>query len=269
MAIVSQQAREQFLEQGYLVVPDVVPVDLRQRVIDAILSYTGVNPDDPTTWKWGNGLDHGIVPLHHDQALWDVRQHPKLYEAFTDVYAQPDLWVSMDRVSYKSPDLDDRRAAVHWDCDPWQFEALAVQGLVYLTDTDADQGAFTCVPSIYRNLREWCTEHEDDPDRRFPRVDESDLVAVPGSAGSLVIFHRLMPHTSGINHSQTHRFVQYVTMQPAGGDDERDQRVKEWQERLPPAWAIRQKIAGQQIPEPGEPPALTELGRKLVGVDHW
>ena len=79
-----------------------------------------------------------------------------------------------------------------------------------------------------------------------------------------------MPHTSRLNTSNAHRFVQYVTMQPATTDeDDRQQRITEWQHKLPPDWAIRQRIAHQQIPEPGNPAKLTELGEKLVGVKKW
>lgn len=269
-----EQARERFLEDGFVVIPNVVPAELCEAVIDAILDYTRVDPADPSTWQWqedpGQGGGHGIVPLHHHQALWNVRQYPAVYEVFRAMYGVDDLWVTMDRVSYKPPAAamhpDWRREPVHWDCDPWAFDDLSIQGLVYLTDTDATQGAFSCVPSIYTDLANYRATHVHDESRRHPEVTEEALIAVPGSAGSLVLFHRLMPHTSRLNDSEQHRFVQYVAMQPAGSETDRRQRVKEWQEKLPPAWAIRQKVRGQQIPEPGEPAELTELGRRLVGL---
>ncbi|MEX2326983.1 MAG: phytanoyl-CoA dioxygenase family protein, partial [Pseudomonadales bacterium] len=218
----------------------------------------------------GQGGGHGIVPLHHHQALWNVRQHPAVYEVFRDLYGRDDLWVTMDRVSYKPPAAARRpdwcREPVHWDCDPWSFDDLSIQGLVYLTDTDETQGAFSCVPAIYRDLDNYRAAHVAAESRRHPDVSDNDLKAITGTAGSLVLFHRLLPHTSRLNESAQHRFVQYVAMQPVGTEADRQQRIREWQERLPPAWAIRQKIAGQQIPEPGEPARLTELGKRLVGI---
>ena len=267
--MVSKAQRESFLREGYLVVPDVVPPDLCRSVVDAILGFTGVRRDDPTTRYAGLG----IVPLHHHQALWDVRQHPAVYEAFCDLYQDKALWVTMDRVGYKPPasdaTMDWQRAPVHWDCDAWTFRGLGLQGLVYLTDTTEDQGAFSCVPSIYKNLQTWLNAHADDEDRRHPDVDEDDIVPVAGSAGSLVVFHRLMPHTNGLNKSPRPRFAQYVAMNPVGDETERLARIRQWRDKMPPEWALRQKVAGQQLPEPGEPARLSELGRRLVGLEPW
>lgn len=271
--MIDSSQRQQFLDAGFLVVPGVVPPALCERVVNAILAFTGVRLDDPSTWQEQRYAGLGIVPLHHHQALWDLRQHPAVYETFRELYRHAHLWVTMDRVGFKPPASmlthGWQRASVHWDCDPWSFDGLAIQGLVYLTDTSEEQGAFSCVPSIYQNLQAWCEAHGDDEDRRRPQVDEDEIVPVAGGAGSLVVFHRLMPHTNGLNRSARPRFAQYVTMNPAGDETERKARVQQWRNNMPPAWALRQQVAGQQVPEPGEPAHLSELGRKLVGVDSW
>ncbi|MFP6808836.1 MAG: phytanoyl-CoA dioxygenase family protein [Pseudomonadales bacterium] len=281
--MISDEQKAQFSDQGYLVIPDVVPLALCQQVIDAILSYTGVQLDDRSSLYQGTYMDHGymdhgIVPMHHHQALWNIRQHPSVHEVFASLYDRESLWVSMDRVSYKPPLASQtvhlEQAAIHWDCDPWNSQApamsaLSIQGLVYLTDTTKSQGAFSCVPSIYKHLDGWCTTHAFDESRANPIVPDDDLIAVEGSAGSLVVFNRLMPHTSRLNKSANHRFVQYLTMQPVTGEKERLQRIYEWRELMPPAWAVRQNIQQQKIPESGESAVLSKLGRKLVGIDLW
>ncbi|MEM7365551.1 MAG: phytanoyl-CoA dioxygenase family protein [Pseudomonadota bacterium] len=264
---------QQFQKDGYLVVPSVVPRDLCQAVIGEIVDYCGVDLDVEDTWYNRRYAGHGIVPLHHGQAMWDLRQYPAVYEVFRVLYGRDDLWVSMDRVSYKPPvserSKDWSEAGVHWDADPWSNNGLGIQGLVYLTDTAEDQGAFCCVPDIYRGLDEYRLEHERDEHRLRPVYDRSMIKAVGGPAGSLVVFNRLMPHSSLLNQSASHRFVQYVAMTTAGVDAAREQRVKEWQDKMPPAWAIRQQVPGQEIPEPGDRACLSALGRKLVGVDRW
>ena len=271
--VLSRQQLDQFHEDGYLVIPSVVPKELCDAVVAAISEYCHVDLSNESTWYAERHAGHGIVPLHHAQALWDVRQHPAVYEAFCALYGRDDLWVSMDRVSYKPPASEATRdwheAGVHWDCDPWATNSLGIQGLVYLTDTGEDQGAFCCVPEIYRHLDDYRRTHEKDEHRRQPVFDASMVQAVAGGAGSLVVFNRLMPHSSLLNRSGEHRFVQYVAMSIAGGETARSQRVTEWQEKMPPEWAIRQQVPNQQIPEPGERARLTPLGRKLVGVDTW
>ncbi len=271
--MITETQKEKLRDQGYLVVPDVVPDALCQRTIEAILSYTGVDLAHRDTWYQHSYAGHGIIPMHHHQALWDVRQHPQVHEVFSALYDDEKLWVSMDRASYKPPTAletrDWKQARVHWDCDPWRPGEFALQGLVYLTDTSKEQGAFSCVPSIFRKLNSWCEEHANDAHKRHPIVPDEDLVAVEGKAGSLVIFDRLIPHTGRLNQSTRHRFVQYVTMQPVSNEEDRVQRVSDWRQKMPPKWAVDQNVPGQEMPESGEAATLTPLGKKLVGVDHW
>lgn len=271
--MLSEEQKISFLEEGYLVVPDVVPENLCEDVIFTILNYLGVDLDKPETWYRENHQGHGIVPVHHAQSLWNLRQHPRIHEVFADLYGDEKLWVTMDRISYKPPyneKMEDwKMAPIHWDCDPWTYNKLGIQGLVYLTDTEADQGTFCCVPSIYKNIQSYIETNKGNDLARKPRVADEDILRVTGAAGSLVLFHRLMPHSGLLNRSDKPRFVQYVAMNPMGNEELRQIRVKNWQECLPPEWAIRQKIEKQKIPEPGLAAALTPLGRKLVGVDPW
>ena len=270
--MLAESQKSQFLEEGYLVIPDVVPKLLCDTVIDAITEYASIDLEDRSTWYRRDFDGHGIIPLHHHQALWNLRQHPGLHDVFSLLYGTRNLFVSNDRVSFKPPLAEEtsswRREPIHWDCDPWTFKGLGMQGLVYLSDTDANQGAFACVPSIYQNLSQYLSDHKDDEHRRFPQVKEDDLVRVPGTKGSLVVFHRLMPHTSDLNRADQHRFVQYVTMSPAS-ETLRDRTIREWRERLLPDWALTQSVSGGKSRETGPPPELGPLGRKLVGLDYW
>lgn len=257
--------RQQLIEQGYAVVEGVVPKGLVDDVIEAIHAFAGA--DIESNPERFDGL--GIVPLHHHPALWAVRQCEELHAVFASVYGRPDLWVTMDRAGYKPPHEAGSQHPVHWDCDPWTFDGFGVQGVVYLTDTAPEQGAFACVPSIYKKLDVWRLDHAGDQHRRHPDIGAEPLVRVPGPAGSLVLFHRLMPHTNTVNTSEKPRLAQYVTMSPEGGEEERAVRVRDFEEKRPPDWALRQKVPGQLVPEPFEPARLSELGRKLVGLDRW
>jgi hypothetical protein len=273
VSVVTPSDRERFLHDGYLVVEGLVGKEHCDASIDAMASYVGIALDDPRSWYSHNLNAHGIVPLHHAQALWDLRQLPQVHEAFAAIYGDPRLWVTHDRVSFKAPPRPNEAPTpmtpVHWDCDPRTWKQISVQGVVYLRDTDPQQGAFCCVPSVYRGLGEWLATRNSDDEVRRPDVSAEPLVKVGGPAGSLVMFHRLMPHSSAPNETDRPRFVQYVGMGPEGSDEERAVRVHDYLHKMPPAWAIRQKVPGQQMPEPGAPARLTPLGRKLVGLDRW
>ncbi len=97
----------------------------------------------------------------------------------------------------------------------------------------------------------------------------SKIEVVGGTTGALVLWNRRMPHSSTRNLSHRPRWVQYVAMDPVGDEAARLKRVEGFQRSMPPQWAIVQKVPGQEIPEPGGPARLSDLGRRLVGIDHW
>jgi hypothetical protein len=273
MRSITEADREHLLEHGWLLVHDVVPKELCERSAAALCEFIRVDPDDSSTWQNYVTHGHGIIPLHHHQALWDVRQFPQLHALFSAIHQDEKLWVTFDRGSFKVPssyhESGFRMDAVHWDSDPRTVERLSVQGLVYLTDTPEKQGAFAMVPELYETLDEWLAVPRTDAEARRPDVSAYPLVPLGGPQGSVVIWHRRMPHTSLANNSDRPRLVQYVTMNPAGNEETRASNAKECLEKRPPAWAIRQNVPGQQNPEPGPPVRLTELGAKLAGVEHW
>ena len=266
-------ARTELFERGFLLVEDVVPAALCEAVVEATAEFLGVAPDDPSTWYGNCAAGHGIVPLHHGQALWNVRQWPRVHAVFRELYEDEALWVSMDRVSFKVPaagwDGGDRTSPLHWDTDPRLPRRAEFQGLVYLRDTADDQGAFCCAPEVYANLSEWVSGRRVSDARAAVNASDTPLRRIGGRAGSMVIWHRQMPHSSGRNDGALPRWVQYVTMDVAGSEEERLDRVRLFEEKRPPEWAVRQQVPGQLIPEPGPVPELTALGRRLVGLDAW
>jgi hypothetical protein len=270
--MISKDDKRRFFEEGYLLVENVVPERLCAAVRATICEFLDMRENDPATWPARQSRGHGIVPLHHAQALWNVRQHPAVHRLFADLYGTDALWVSYDRASFKIRDQHGGSGPadpIHWDGHPAQLDRLSIQGLAYLTDTTPDQGAFCCVPSLYREVDAYLAEHPDHGDSRRPEVDPDQIRVVGGPPGSMVLWHRRMPHSSTRNVTDRPRWVQYVAMDPVGDEAARRRRVTEYEQAMPPKWAIVQKVSGQQIPEPAGPAELDELGRKLVGLDRW
>ena len=260
----------ELLAKGVVVVENVVPLDLCEAVVAATAEYVGVGADEPNTWQSRATHGHGIVPLHHHPALWRLREWPGVHELFADLYGSDALWVTMDRVSFKAPasaaEEPPRMSGFHWDADPRRPRAEAgFQGLVYLRDTTAEQGAFCCLPDVYADLEAWLGNRSRKQAATALNSGEERVEAVGGSAGSMVIWHRHMPHSSALNHGNAPRWVQYVTMDPAGEDSVREERIRLFEQKRPPTWAVRQNVPGQQNPEPGPRAKLTALGRRLVG----
>ena len=195
--------KQHFREHGYVVLESLVPANLCAAARDAISEFLRVDAEDPRTWYEPGIQGHGIVPLHHAQAFWDIRQHPDVHAAFADLYGTERLWVSVDRASFKAPArgfADGYRVdPIHWDGDVRRLGRLSVQGLVYLSDTSEAQGGFCCVPELYRNLDAYLAGLTDDTTPRRPNIEGYEIRSVGAPAGSLILWDRRLPHSSGEN----------------------------------------------------------------------
>ncbi|WP_257294213.1 phytanoyl-CoA dioxygenase family protein [Endozoicomonas sp. YOMI1] len=254
-------------EKGYIIVPDLVPEQLLQPVIKAITDFLDVNLDDPTTWYQKNLGSNGIVPIHHHQAFWDIRQYEPVYRLYADLLKTDDLWVRLDRASFKPPwrpEHPDKKddSQIHLDSHPEKVFLPRYQGILYLTDTAENQGAFCCVPSLY-------TGKQTTLDRNSLLFTDEDLkghdiVHLAGKAGTFILWDSRLPHASSLNHHAKPRLTQYISMFPAGTEDNREERIQLWRDkRAPERW---RNFPYQQDPEPGEPAKLTPVGEQLLGL---
>ena len=156
---------------------------------------------------------------------------------------------------------------LHWDASldkrPLPF---GVQGVLYLNDTPAEQGAFICVPGFHQRLEAWLDEL---PEGANPR--EQDLLAlgaqrIGAEAGDLIIWRTALPHTASVNRGDVPRVAQYITMNPAGeGEETRRLRTDFWQRRL----SGLGRYAEEREHHEEKTAELTSVGRKLAGVDPW
>jgi hypothetical protein len=264
--------RERLARAGVTVVSGLVRPDLVVEARDAVCAAIGAEYTRPESWYAHEPLDWSVVPVHHAPVFWQVRQEPALHACFASLLGTEKLWVSLDRAAFKVPaspahPLHLDASILHWDLDPRGAAGGVFQGMLYLTDTGAGEGAFECVPSIFRNLDAYLASHAG-PLVEVP-VDLGDhaVVQVPARAGDLVVWSALLPHHGGKNRGVRPRVSMAVTMFPEGSDDEREERVRCFHGQRAPAWWRGWK--GQRDPEEHPPRALTSLGRKLVGIDRW
>lgn len=257
---------------GVVVVPDLVPHALVQAACSQICAFVGAELDRPETWYAHQPLDWSVVPIHHPQAFWEIRQHPGVHALFARLLGVEKLWVSMDRGIFKVPRSEAHpnhadKSILHWDLDPRVPRSPSYGGMLYLTDTPSEQGAFACVPGLFRDLEGYLARHPG-LDLEAPiDVEGHELVRVAVKAGDLVLWDVRLPHHGGPNVGAAPRVSMAITMYPEGSDEDREERVACWRERRPPAWWRNWR--GQVDPEPGAPADLTPLGRKLVGIDRW
>lgn len=271
-------------EQGYIVIKGAVPREQAQATADFLWEFEDKKANDPATWYTAARAEMqmkelagtGMVEVYNHQRLWDNRQYPKVYEAFTDIWGTDELWVTIDRANLNFPIREgyEYKGFIHWDYDP-DTKPQNVQGVLALADqTDEEMGGFQCIPWLYRNYESWQETQPADRNKFQPDITglEDKLVKVKMEAGDLLIFNSLQPHGIRPNRSGDKvRIAQYISMMPAQEDDQalREWRIHSWKNRVAP----------EGYAFPGDPrnweqtryktAELSELGEKLLGLREW
>lgn len=274
MSILSGDDHAFWEENGYVVVPNAVPQENLDRVIDVTWEFLEMDPNDPETWYTLPGWHSrtGMVQLFQHQALWDNRQYPRVHQIFSELFGTEKLWCSLDRVNMNPPARADwdYQGFIHWDFDPttWPI-GLRVQGVLCLADTDEAQGGFQCVPGSHRQVPEILARQKPDAELRRPDIGDMPVKSIGGKAGDLIIWHTGLLHGNGRNRTDRPRLAQYITMYPAdeANEDARQQRVESWRNCSTPGKfpSDPRKLEETQ----GQPAVLTELGKKLLGLERW
>ena len=276
MAVLSAEDLAFWDKNGYVVIHDAVPEENLKAVIDEVWDFLGMDRNDPADWYHEPMRKGGMVEMYQTQGLWNNRQNPNVHQAFSEIWGRQDLWVSMDRANCKPPNREDKPdwhhdGMIHWDLDTSKRPIpFGVQGVLYLEDTTAEQGTFQCIPGFHRTFEDWVRTQPSDRDPRRPDLTNLSVEKIPGQAGDLLIWHRLLAHGNAANTAERPRLAQYITMSPANHDNEaaREGRIKLWRDRLNPSGKafpgdVRRWEANN------EPAALTDRGRKLLGLDPW
>ncbi len=207
-------------KNGYVVLHDAVSPENCAAAAHAIYDFLGMDLEDPRTWYRGP-QGHSIwIPLLHHPAFWANRNSPRIHSAFAQLWGRGDLWVTVDQGGMNPPETSSWRFPgphLHWDTSLEPPMPFGVQGILYLTDTEAQQGAFTCVPGFHLKLDEWL-KSLNGADPRQQNLQALGPVPIAGKAGDLIIWHHGLPHGSSPNRSARPRVVQYLSMRPTRWD---------------------------------------------------
>jgi hypothetical protein len=202
-------------QHGYVVLRGAITHAEAQAAADLLWGTVGADPGDPASWysQRGQGM---MVQLFQHPALEAVRRSRRVHKAFAQLWGTSDLWRRIDRMSFNAPLRPGRGFApprLHWDVSLVPPIAFATQGVLYLSDTSEDQGAFELVPGFHHELADWLAALGDADPRA---VDLSDrAVRIPGGAGDLIIWRHDLPHGASPNTTDRPRLAQYVNFYSA------------------------------------------------------
>jgi len=197
---------------GYVVLRGAATPDQAAEAAALLYRLAGAAPDDPESW-YGRGVNTIMVEHFQAPVLSAIHARPRIHKAFAQLLGTADLWVQIDRMSFnppvrpRSPSLGHR---LHWDVGLIPPIPLAIQGILYLTDTSPDQGALELVPGFHRRIDDWLAHEAGDDPRGVDLSGEA--ITVGAGAGDLVLWHQALPHGASPNRAALPRLAHYMTM---------------------------------------------------------
>jgi hypothetical protein len=213
-------------ENGYVVLREAVPAEDCRAAERAIWEFMQMAPENPEGWYAGPQGHSIMVQLVHHPAFDRNRASRRIRAAFAQLWGTDDLQVTVDRGGFNPPERPGwpfPGPHLHWDTSIAPPMPFNIQGILYLTDTPANQGAFCCVPGFHRGFDAWLDSLPSGVD---PRELDLSAQAIPiaGKAGDFVLWHAALPHGASPNRGVQPRIVQYISMYPPGLADPRPWR---------------------------------------------
>ncbi len=205
-------------EHGYVIVRNAIPQADCAASRNAVWDFLGMDEQDPASWyKTTEALQGIMVQLYRHPALDKNRASAKIRRAFEQIWGHGNLVVTADKTGFNPPETDSytfRGSNLHWDVSLAQPIPFGVQGILYLTDTLAEQGALTLVPGFHRTISDWLLQLPAGINPRNVDFTKYNPLPVAANAGDFIIWHHALPHGSSPNRANTPRIVQYLYWQP-------------------------------------------------------
>ncbi|CAL1707473.1 unnamed protein product [Somion occarium] len=219
----SAEQRAQFLEQGWVKIPQAVPPENIARFTEDVWIRLGFDPNDKATWT----KEKIHMPRHREIPTKDFM--PKAWGAMCELLGGDER---IDKTLFEScgDSLIVNLGTEEWeDVDPkdlgnWHmfthFLDSGEQGLtviVLFNDIKPRAGGTYIAPDGISNVIQWLYEHPEgadvfaqDPDgsRSICSIQScTNFVELTGEAGDVVLLHPFMPHSASKNHLRIPRFI--------------------------------------------------------------
>lgn len=272
----------------------------------------GFCASDATTYRLLNktllpshGMLHQFFGIGQNQALWDVRQNPRVASVFARIWSVPvgDLLTSMDGCGYMCPPAVTglglhRKDWLHFDQRLSDNTRQCIQGWVTAQDVDADAGDATLQvlegSHLVRGRLPGVDHSQQRTDWYKLSAEQVHYLGEHGCSvryiscprGSLVLWDSRLAHAGrgALRGSTRGRCVAYVCMQPRYGVSKRqlEKRVSALLNRRTTShWPLKAKLFGKYPRTYGAAlpthldkdgfvdlvpkPQLTSLGISLLG----
>lgn len=208
-----------FEKNGYIIIKNAVPKEDCEKTIDTICRYIEIDRNDPATWYNNNDARQGImVQLFQDPVMEKNKNSVKIRQVYEQLWQRTDLWVSADRVGFNPPETQNWKFPgpyLHWDVSLQLPIPFGLQGLLYLADTEENQGAFSLVPGFQHKITDWLNNLPEGVNPRTEDLYALGSIPIAANAGDFIIWLKALPHGSSPNTLTKPRYVQYINYNPA------------------------------------------------------
>jgi hypothetical protein len=217
--LLSEQQLEFWRIQGYLVIPGVLSKEQCQQSCEVIWQYLQASPAQSDSWYQSTDkMQKIMLQLFRHPVLDANREVPLIRQIFRQLWQRTDLVMTTDRVSFNPPETQSWSFPgpdLHWDVELIAPVPFATQGLIYLTDTTEQQGAFCCVPGFHLKIDHWINSQNKGPiELQQQNWADWPVKAIAAKAGDLIIWHQALPHGASRNTAEWPRMVHYINMYP-------------------------------------------------------
>ncbi len=213
-------------KNGYIVLKNAVTPAEVTAANQAIWAHLGASLEDEKSWYKPHSDLYGIMlAIHQHGAFRAIRASKRIRRAYQQLYGTKNIYKVIDKVGFNppnSPDFPFKGSGLHWDTSLALPIPERFQGLLYLTDTGENDGAFHCVPGFHLEIKNWLDSLAPDVSPRIIAPQILEAIPIAGKAGDFVIWHQALPHCATPNKGKTPRLVQYFTYLPLVLEKERE-----------------------------------------------
>lgn len=207
-----------FRQNGYVILPMSITAEAALATQNAIWDFLGMSPGESSTWYRPHPARQGLMVQFSDHpALNQNRESHRILKAYQQLYGSVEIYKTIDKVSFNPPVIPNHHfmgSPLHWDVSLKLPIPFRLQGLIYLSDCNENDGAFHCVPGFHRHIEKWMDGLPAGANPREVALQTLSPVPVTGKAGDMVIWHQTLPHCATPNLGTTPRMVQYLSYFP-------------------------------------------------------
>ena len=216
--VLSQEDLDFWDENGYVIVKNAISITECEETQNAIWDFLEMSPKNKETWYKGHEEQKGLMlNFSNHPALNKNRSSLRIQKAYEQLYKTTNIYKTIDKVSFNPPESEHFKflgSSLHWDVSLKLPIPFGLQGLLYLTDCNENDGAFHCVPGFHKKIEQWLQNLKPTDNPRQIAVETLKPTPITGSVGDFIIWHKALPHCATPNRGETPRMVQYLTYLP-------------------------------------------------------